>query len=202
MSRENHGPTGRPDDPHLVEHFIRREQRLSGGYLHVVRDTVGLPDGSLATREFILHPGAVAVVPLLDDGRVVMVRQFRHPVAQVLLEIPAGKRDPQEPVLRCAQRELREETGYTAGRWARAGVFQNAAAYSTEGMEIWFATDLRPGPMALDVGEFVEVVEQPLDDLLDLVHSGRLTDMKTALALLWLQRWRSGEWALEWQSAA
>ncbi|MCE2657723.1 MAG: NUDIX hydrolase [Rubrivivax sp.] len=187
-------------DAHLTEHFIRREERLSGSYLHVVRDTVTLPDSSTATREFIVHPGAVAVIPLMDDGRVVMVRQYRHPVGQVLLELPAGKRDPNEPVLACAMRELQEETGYTAGQWARLGGFHNAAAYSTETMEIWVARELRAGPSRLDEGEFVEVAEVPLEALLEQLQQGQMPDMKTALALLWLARWRASAWPLDWQT--
>lgn len=187
-------------DPHLTEHFISREERLTGSYLHVVRDTVRLPDGAVATREFVQHAGAVAVMPLLDDGRLVMLRQYRHPIGTVVLELPAGKLDPGESVLSCAQRELLEETGYTAREWARAGVFHNAAAYSTEGIEIWFARGLKSGPSQLDDGEFVEVVLHPLEPLLADLHAGRITDMKTALALLWTERCRAGGWSLPWQT--
>lgn len=188
-------------DPHLVERFLEREVRLSGGFLTVVRDRVGLPDGGEATREFILHPGAVAVVPILDDGRLVMIRQYRHPVGRVLLEWPAGKIDPGEPVLACAVRELREETGYAAREWARAGVFHNACAYSDEGIEIWFARGLTRGATQLDAGEFIEVIELDEADVAQRVQRGEVTDMKTALGLLWLQRWRTGAWPLAWQAA-
>lgn len=188
-------------DPHLVERFLDREVRLSGGFLTVVRDRVGLPDGGEATREFILHPGAVAVVPILDDGRLVMIRQYRHPVGRVLLEWPAGKIDPGEPVLACAVRELREETGYAAREWARAGVFHNACAYSDEGIEIWFARGLTRGATQLDAGEFIEVIELDEADVAQRVQRGEVTDMKTALGLLWLQRWRTGAWPLAWQAA-
>jgi ADP-ribose pyrophosphatase len=190
-----------PADAHLLEHFLSREPRLSGGFLTVVRDTVRLPDGDQATREFILHPGAVAVVPILDDGRLVMVRQYRHPVGRILLEWPAGKLDQHEPVLACAVRELREETGYTAREWARAGVFHNACAYSNEGIEIWFARGLQAGTTALDVGEFVETVVHTEAELLDQVHRGEITDMKTALGVLWAHRWRTNGWTLAWQPA-
>ena len=100
-------------DEHLIEHRTGGQTLLSGGFLEVRRDTVRLPDGTPATREFIQHGGAVAVVPLLDDGRVVLVRQYRYPLAKVLLELPAGKRDAGETTLQCAMRELAEETGYT-----------------------------------------------------------------------------------------
>jgi ADP-ribose pyrophosphatase len=188
-------------DQHLIEHFVSREVRLTGGFLTVLRDTVRLPDGAMATREYIRHPGAVAIVPILDDGRIVMVRQYRHPVGHILLEWPAGKLDPQESVLACAIRELREETGYVAAEWARAGVFHNACAYSDEGIEIWFARGLRPGPTDLDAGEFVEVSLHDPADLIDRVHQGEITDMKTALGILWLQRWLGGGWDLPWQPA-
>ena len=105
-------------DEHLIEHRTGGQTLLSGGFLEVRRDTVRLPDGTPATREFIQHGGAVAVVPLLDDGRVVLVRQYRYPLAKVLLELPAGKRDAGETTLQCAMRELAEETGYTAREWA------------------------------------------------------------------------------------
>ncbi len=185
-------------DAHLIEHFVSSESRLSGGYLTVVRDTVCLPDGSQATREYVRHQGAVAVVPLLDDGRIVMVRQYRHAVGQVLVEFPAGKLDPGESVLQCAIRELREETGYEAAQWARAGVFHNAAAYSTEKMEIWFARGLKPGAQRLDPGEFLEVQAMPVSSLDQLAQRGELSDMKTMIGLQWLQNWLSGSWPLEW----
>jgi ADP-ribose pyrophosphatase len=190
-----------PPDDHLIEHRVASEIRLSGGFLTVLRDTVRLPDGGQATREFVRHPGAVTVVPILDDGRLVMVRQYRYPVGQVLLEWPAGKLDGREAVWDCAIRELREETGYTAREWARAGVFHNACAYSDEGIEIWFARGLQPGPTALDAGEFVEVSLREESELFELLHAGGITDMKTALGLLWLQRWRSGGWTLDWRAA-
>jgi ADP-ribose pyrophosphatase len=188
-------------DAHLVEHRIDSEVRLSGGFLTVLRDRVRLPDGATATREYIRHPGAVAVVPILDDGRLVLVRQYRHPVGRVLLEWPAGKLDGGEPALACAVRELREETGYRAREWARAGVFHNACAYSDEGIEIWFARGLVEGAASLDAGEFVEVRVLDADALQALVLSGEVTDMKTVLGLLWLQRWRCGGWPADWQPA-
>lgn len=188
------------NDAHLVEHVLDSELRLSGGFLTVVRDRVRLPNGLAATREYVRHPGAVAVVPIRDDGRLVMVRQYRHPIGRVLLEWPAGKLDEGEPVLACAARELREETGYTAREWARAGVFHNACAYSDEGIEIWFARGLAEGEPKLDDGEFVEVRLCEEAEVQALLHAGELTDMKTVLGFLWLQRWRSGGWSLDWHA--
>lgn len=194
-------PDAAEGDPHLIERRVDCETRLEGGFLTVRKDTVSLPDGQLATREYVVHPGAVAVVPLLDDGRLVMVRQYRYPVQQVLLEFPAGKIDPGEPVLECAVRELAEETGYRAREWARAGVFHNAAAYSTEGIEIWFARGLVAGPQQLDAGEFVEVRALHETELDRLAAAGGLSDMKTMIGLHWLTQWRAGRWPLDWQPA-
>jgi ADP-ribose pyrophosphatase len=174
---------------------------VSGGFLEVRRDDVLLPDGSHASREFIQHGGAVAVVPLLDDGRLVLVRQYRYPVAKVLLEWPAGKRDPGESTLACAMRELQEETGYTASEWAYGGEIHNAAAYSSESIWIWFARGLVAGPKRLDHGEFVETVTLAEAELAAIdLHDG-LPDVKTLIGLHWLQQWRAGRRPLAWHSA-
>lgn len=186
-------------DERLRESLVRREQVWEGRLLHVCRDEVRLPDGRQATREHIVHPGAVAAVPLLDDGRLVLVRQFRYPLGRTLLEFPAGKRDGVEPPFVCAVRELREETGYRAREWARAGLLHNAAAYCNEAIEIWFARGLEAGPTQLDAGEFVEVETASLEALEDMARDGVLTDAKTLIALLWLRQWRDGRWALRWQ---
>lgn len=188
-------------DEHLLEQVVDSQMLLQGGFLRVQQDTVRLPDARLATREYILHPGAVAVVPMLDDGRVVMVRQFRHPLGRVMLEFPAGKIDPGEAVFSCAVRELAEETGFRAQQWARACAVHNAAAYSTEAIEIWFARGLEPGPQRLDAGEFLEVCLHSEAELDALAAAGQLTDVKTLIALQWLQKWRAGRWALSWQPA-
>ena len=162
------------DDAHLIEKRLGGRTLLSGGFLEVHKDDVGLPDGSTATREYIRHPGAVAVVPILDDGRLVMVRQFRHPVAKVLLEIPAGKLETGEDALVCAQRELVEETGYTATEWAFGGEIHNAAAYSSESIWIWLARGLVPGAARPDAGEFVETRIVSLSDLEQMQARGEL----------------------------
>jgi ADP-ribose pyrophosphatase len=185
-------------DGHLVEVALDSKVLLEGGFLQLKRDTVRLPDGGEATREYIVHPGAVAVVPLQDDGRIVMVRQYRYPLGQVLLEFPAGKIDPGESVHDCAMRELREETGYSASHWARAGMFHNAAAYCTEKIEIWFARGLQRGSQALDDGEFVEVVEMDETQLAGMAQRGELTDAKTLIGLQWLRAWREDRWPMTW----
>ncbi len=186
-------------ESHLVETFVAGEQVFVGKLLDVRRDTVRLPgDKGLATREYIVHPGAVMVVPILDDGRLVMERQHRYPLGRVLLEFPAGKLDPGETVQRCAQRELAEETGYRAAQWARAGQIHSACAYSTEMIELWFARGLRPGEQALDHGEHLDVLLLTEAELDRRCGCGEVTDSKTLIGLQWLQKWRSGAWALHW----
>ena len=138
------------------------------------------------------------IVPLLDDGRLVVERQYRYPVAQVMLEFPAGKLDAGEAPLTCAIRELAEETGYRATEWARAGITHNAIAYSTEGIEIWFARGLSVGAAQLDDGEFLDVTIATLEELEDAARLGTLTDVKTLVGLLWLRHWRDGRWGLNW----
>lgn len=187
-------------DQHLREELVRASQVYRGHFLDVRRDEVRLPDGSLAAREYIVHPGAVMIVPLLDDGRVVVERQFRYPMGRVMLEFPAGKLDAGEPPLQCAVRELAEETGYRAREWARAGILHNAIAYSNEGIEVWFARGLTLGDRSLDAGEFLDVTTATPDDLDAQAARGELTDAKTLIGLLWLQNWRSGRWPLEWQA--
>lgn len=192
----------RGQDKHLIEQRIDGSTLLSGGFLEVRRDTVRLPDGNTATREFIQHPGAVAIIPLLDDSpdpQVVLVRQHRYPVARVLLEWPAGKLEAGEAQLACAQRELQEETGYIAREWAFAGEIHNAAAYSSESIWLWFARGLQPGAVNPDEGEFVETVSLPLHELQALDARGELLDVKTLVGLRWLQECLAGrrEWTWE-----
>jgi ADP-ribose pyrophosphatase len=188
-------------DQHLIEHTTGSEEILKGRFLHAFRDTVRLPDGSSATREFVKHPGAVMVVPLLDDGRVVLERQYRYPLQKVMTEFPAGKLDPGEDTWACAQRELLEETGYTAREWSRAGVLHPVLSYSNEFIEIWFARGLSLGERHLDAGEFLDVVSATPAELLQMCCDGRVTDSKTLSGMLWLQNFLSGAWALEWRPA-
>jgi ADP-ribose pyrophosphatase len=189
-------------DKDLIEHTLARQQAYRGSFLDVRRDTVDLPQGQgEATREYIVHPGAVMIVPVLDDGGLVLERQYRYPLAGVLLEFPAGKIDPGEDTWHCAQRELIEETGYRAREWAFAGLMHNAPAYSTEGIEVWFAKGLSLGERRLDHGEHIDVVVMQEAQLDALASQGQLTDAKTLIGLLWLQKWRSGAWSLDWRTA-
>lgn len=188
-------------DRHLIEDRIDGEAIFDGRLLKVRRDTVRLPDGGTATREYIIHPGAVVVVPLLDDGRVIVERQFRYPVGKVMTEFPAGKLEPGEDPLLCAVRELAEETGYTAREWARAGQMHLAIAYSTEIIHIYFARGLVPGRQALDVGEHLDVSTATPDELMRWAREGELSDAKSMTCLTWLQNVLSGAWTLDWRSA-
>ena len=188
------------NDSALTETQLGSEIILNGRFLQVQRDLVRLPDGNQATREYIVHPGAVMVIAQMNDGLFVMERQYRYPVKRVMIEFPAGKLDAGESCLACAQRELLEETGFTAREWARAGVLHPVISYSTEFIEVWFARGLTAGPQKLDAGEFLEVFTASMDELLTWCAEGLVTDAKTLSGLLWLQNILSGRWALDWQS--
>lgn len=191
-------------DDHLIEHRIGQQELLKGNFLHAFRDTVRLPNEGTATREYVVHPGAVMVIPLLEtaDGlRLVLERQYRYPVAQVMIEFPAGKLDSGEDPWVCAQRELLEETGYRAVEWARAGVLHPVIAYSTEVIEIWFARGLTLGTRQLDDEEFLDVFTASPEELMVWCRDGQVTDGKTLTGALWLQNVLSGDWPLQWQSA-
>jgi len=187
-------------DSHLVEVKLQSEQVLKGDFLDVRRDIVRLPDGSEASREYVIHPGAVMIVAQLGDGQLVLERQFRYPVQSVMIEFPAGKLDAGESSLACARRELLEETGYTAREWAKAGVLHPVISYSTEFIDIWFARGLTLHQRKLDVGEFLDVFTASQATLLDMSRSGQLTDAKTLTGILWLQNVTAGTWELDWET--
>ena len=161
------------------------EEIFNGVVLHVQRDTVRLPNGSETIREVIRHIGAVCVIPVLENGDVVMERQYRYPLDRVILEIPAGKLDAaDEDRFSAIQRELREETGYTADDWAEIGDFHPAPAYSDEFITMYMARKLRKGDRHLDEDEFLDVYTVPLKDLVEDVMAGRISDAKTQVCIL------------------
>jgi ADP-ribose pyrophosphatase len=181
-----------PGDAHLKEERIDTQDLYGGIFLNMKRDTVRMPDGSEAVREYLTHPGAVAIVALLNDGRVVLERQYRYPVARVCMEIPAGKLDPGEDPLMCAQRELQEETGYTATKWSYIRRIHPVISYSTEFIDIYLAEGLTQGDRHLDDEEFLDVFAASLDELLAWVEEGVITDVKTTISAYWLDRYRRG----------
>ena len=189
----------------LTEHRVDGRELFKGHFLHALCDQVRLPDGRVAEREYVVHPGAVMVVPLLERAggalEVVLERQYRYPVQRTLIEFPAGKLDAGEAPLACAQRELLEETGYRAREWARAGVLHPVVSYSTEFIEIWFARGLSLGERRLDEGEFLEVFTATPDQLQAWCRDGTITDAKTLIGALWVQNTQSGAWSLDWRPA-
>lgn len=191
------------DDPHLRETCIDSFEIFQGQFLHAFRDTVRMPDDSQALREYVVHPGAVMVIAMLESEgvlRLVLERQFRYPLRQVMIEFPAGKLDAGESTWACAQRELLEETGYSANQWARAGVMHPVISYSTEFIEIWFARGLTLGEQQLDAQEFLEVFTATPTELCEWCREGRVTHGKTLTGAFWLQNVLSGAWGLDWQT--
>lgn len=179
-----------PADTHLTETKVDSERVFDGKLLKVRRDTVRLPDGSLATREFVVHPGAALVVPVLPDGRLIAVRQFRYPVGEVFLEFPAGKIDPPETALATARRELTEETGYTAATFTPLGRIHSVVGYSDEAIDLFVAEGLTFVGAQPDVGEFLEILTIGVDAMLSKLDQGEITDAKTIAALLLFVRRR------------
>ena len=178
----------------LAEETLESRLAYSGQFLRVYEDTVRCPDGHVAPREYLRHPGAVMVVPLLDDGRLVLERQFRYPLRRTFIEFPAGKIDPGEGILACAQRELREETGYTAREWTYLGGFHNAIGYCDEKIEIYLARGLAFDATVDNDGEVLEIFTATLDDVLGGIAAGTVTDVKTIVGAYWLQQHLAGAW--------
>jgi ADP-ribose pyrophosphatase len=166
----------------LHEYTLDSESVFDGALLKVWRDRVELPDGSRSVREYIRHPGAVVVVALEESGALVFERQFRYPLQRAFLELPAGKIDAGEDILACAQRELREETGFAAANWEYVGVMHPCIGYSDERIEVFFAHELSQVGGALDDGEFLEVLSLRADEVEQAIRSGRITDAKTITA--------------------
>lgn len=181
-------------DDHLKETKVDGELAYDGNFLKVARDRVTLPDGKITQREFIRHPGAVVILALFDDGRVLLERQFRYPNNQVFIEFPAGKIDPGEASLACAKRELEEETGYTATDWHFVCTIHNAIAYSDEHLDLFLARGLKEGEAKLDDGEFLETFTATIPEMLEMVRKGEITDVKTVIGTFWLEKFAAGAW--------
>jgi len=167
------------------EERVSGEVVYAGEFFKVYRDLVRLPDGAQAVRDYIRHPGAVAIVALTDDGAVVLERQHRYALGRDFVEIPAGKLEAGEAHLETGKRELLEETGYEAARWECLGLIHNAIGYSDEGIELWLATGLHKREAKLDDGEFLEVFTLPFAEALAMAADGRIGDVKTIIGLYW-----------------
>jgi ADP-ribose pyrophosphatase len=172
----------------LQETCIESNVVYDGCLLHVRRDTVRLPDGNESVREYITHPGAVAVLAMHDNGRLVMERQYRYAAKQEFIEIPAGKIDHGEDILLTAQRELLEETGYVASEWEHLTTTYPCIGYGDERIEYFLARGLTKQARELEDGEFLEVFELSLPDAMNWVHQGKINDSKTIVGLFWLEK--------------
>lgn len=176
-------------DKNLIEKKISGENIFDGVLLHVRRDEVELPNGHKSVREWIKHPGASSVIPLLPDNQIILVRQFRYPVNQVTLEVPAGKLDaPGEDPVECAKRELSEETGYTAGKIWKLTTIATTVGFSDEIIHLYAATDLKSGKQHTDEDEFINTVKVPLTDAIELVETGKIVDSKSIISILLLAK--------------
>jgi ADP-ribose pyrophosphatase len=180
------------DDGRLIEARVASEDVFDGKLLHIKRDIVRMPDGTQATREFVVHPGAAMIIPRLPGGKLLFERQYRYPLARVFIEFPAGKVDPGEDPLTTAKRELTEETGYVAARWTHLATMHPVISYSTEQIDIFVAEDLTQVGARPDVGEFIETFSASLDDALGWLDRGEVTDSKTMIGLLLMARQAAG----------
>lgn len=174
--------------PHLIERGLTQESVYRGKMLKIRVDTVALPNGEIAQREIVEHPGAVAMIPLTNDGKVVLVRQFRYPIGRVTLEIPAGKLEwGEEPEVTCA-RELAEETGLQAATLERLTEVIPTPGYSNEKIALFKATGLTKIEALSEADEFIDIVELPLLEAIAMAKKGEIQDAKTVIALLWLSQ--------------
>lgn len=180
------------DKPVLTEHTLHSETVYQGRLLHAKRDRVQLPDGKESSREYLIHPGAAVIVPVFDNGDVLLERQHRYPLRRDFLELPAGKLDPGEGDLECAQRELTEETGYVADTWQYLVTIYPCIGYSDERLVFYRASGLKQVGGKPDHDEFLEILRVPMAEALAMVRDGRICEGKTVLGLLWLERFGAG----------
>ncbi|HNV89286.1 MAG TPA: NUDIX hydrolase [Methylotenera sp.] len=173
----------------LSEHCISSQTITSGGMLTVKRDQVRLPNGNISQREYVIHPGAVVVVPILPNGNVVLEKQFRYALHQVFIELPAGKIDAGEDILITGQRELLEETGYSASDWVKLGHQHPCIGYSNEIIHIYLARGLSAGAHQRDDDEHLDIFEAPFEQCLSMIQNGEITDGKTMIALFFAEKY-------------
>lgn len=166
------------------EKTMKTNKIFSGKILNLRVDEVELPNGHRSTREIVEHPGAVAILPVLVDGNILMVKQYRKPVEEFLLEIPAGKLDVGEEPLECAKRELEEETGYKARNWKYMGYIYTTPGFSNEKIHLYLAEALEKTAQNTDEDEFIEVVDLPETEVLEMIRQGQIVDSKTICAFL------------------
>lgn len=176
-------------EQHLIETTVSSVIMAKGKMLTVRYDEARLPNGVISGREYVIHPGAVVVIALTQEGEVVLERQFRYPLKQVFIELPAGKIDPDEPVLTTGQRELLEETGYTAQAWVKLGVQHPCIGYSNEVIHIYLATGLSSGEHARDIDEAMDVFVWPFEQVMQAIEAGEITDSKTMSAMMLAERY-------------
>ena len=187
----------RPEHPDLTETTVSSQKVFEGDLLHVYQDHARLPDGKVKIREYIAHPGAVVIIPLLDNGELVLERQFRYPLHRDFYELPAGKIDSGEDPLVCAQRELLEETGYTAKSWRYLATLHPCIGYSNEKLIYYLAQELTFEGASLDDGEHLEVFTLTLPEALEWVKEGKITDNKSVSGLFWAEKVLRGEWVVK-----
>ncbi len=178
----------------FTEKKISSRATYRGRLLKVNEDEVSLPDGTTALREYVVHPGAAIILPLFDDGSVLLERQFRYPLGRHFYELPAGKLEPDEVPLATAQRELLEETGYVAAEWRELGQLHPCIGYSDERIDFFLARKLEFKGAQPDEGEFLETLRVPLTEAVDWIRRGRITDTKTILGLFWAEKLLGDNW--------
>ncbi len=174
----------------LIEKRLKSSKIYSGRLLHVYKDDVELPSGQTTDREYIKHPGAVVIIPILPNGEILLIKQFRYPMGMTMIELPAGKLDPGEDHRQSAERELEEETGYRAATLMEVTEIHPCIGYSDEKMWLYYAEGLTKTSTNLDNDEFIDLLPVPLSKAINMVWNGEITDVKTIIGVLWADRLR------------
>jgi len=187
-------PSDKASTTTLTETELASETVFKGRLMHVKCDRVRLPDGRESTREYIVHPGAVVVIPVFDNGDLLLERQYRYPLRRDFIELPAGKIDPGEDDLTCARRELEEETGYTASEWGEVTTIYPCIGYSDERLAFYLARGLTEGKHGRDPDEFLEILRVPFGEAMDWLRNGKICETKTVIGLFWLEKMLHQGW--------